>query len=66
MSIKHCMGQICTFPQTEQEFCWEEALCYHPGKMLDIRACMMGFRLMLQDDEGQYALTWVKPSYLKG
>ena len=23
--------------------------------MLDVRACMMGFRLMLQDDKGQYA-----------
>ena len=22
--------------------------------MLDVGACMMGFRLMLQDDEGQY------------
>ena len=42
------------FPQSDQEFWREEALCYHPGKMLDIGACMMGFRLMLQDDKGQY------------
>ena len=35
--------------------CWrEEALCYCPGKMLDIRTHMPGFRLMLQDDKGQY------------
>ena len=42
------------FPQTDQE-CWrEEALCYCPGKMLNIGTCMPGFRLMLQDDKGQY------------
>ena len=43
-----------TFPQTDQEFWQEEALCYRPRKMLDVRMCMMGFQLMLQDDEGQY------------
>ena len=43
------------FPQTDQEFWREEALCYRPGKMLDIGACMTGFILMLQDDKGQYA-----------
>ena len=53
MSIKHCVGQI-RIPQTDQEFWQEEALCYHPGKMLDVGACMMGFQLMLQDDKGQY------------
>ena len=38
------------FPQTDEE-CWrEEALCYHP----DVRTCMPGFRLMLQDDKGEY------------
>ena len=42
------------FLQMDQEFWREEALCYCPGKMLDVRACMMGFRLMLQDDKGQY------------
>ena len=31
------------FPQTDQEFWREEALCYHPGKMLDVGACMTGF-----------------------
>ena len=42
------------FPQVDQE-CWrEEALCYRPGKTLDVRTCMPGFRLMLQDDKGQY------------
>ena len=42
------------FPQVDQE-CWrEEALSYSPGKMLDIGTRMPGFRLMLQDDKGQY------------
>ena len=42
------------FPQMDQE-CWrEEALCYRPGKTLDIGTHMPGFRLMLQDDKGQY------------
>ena len=55
MSVKHCVGQICMFPQTDQEFWCEEVLCYHLGKILDVGARMLGFRLMLQDDEGQYA-----------
>ena len=38
----------------DQEYWREEALYYCPGKMLDIRMCMPGFRLMLQDDKGQY------------
>ena len=42
------------FPQTDQEYWREEALCYRPGKMLNIRMRMPGFRLMLQDDKGQY------------
>ena len=42
------------FPQTDQEYWREEALCYRPGKMLDVRTRMPGFRLMLQDDKGQY------------
>ena len=42
------------FPQTDQEYWREEALCYHPGKMLNIGTHMPGFRLMLQDDKGQY------------
>ena len=42
------------FPQTDQEFWREEALCFCPGKMLDVRARMTGFRLMLQDNKGQY------------
>ena len=42
------------FPLTDQEGWGEEALCYHPGKMLDVRRCMPGFRLMLQDDNEQY------------
>ena len=42
------------FPQTDQEFWREEALCYRPGKTLDVGACMTGFRLMLQDHKGQY------------
>ena len=42
------------FPLTDQEGWGEEALCYRPGKMLDIRRRMPGFRLMLQDDNEQY------------
>ena len=38
----------------DEEYWREEALCYCPGKMLDIRTRMLGFRLMLQDDRGQY------------
>ena len=42
------------FPLAGQE-CWrEEALCYHPGKMLNVGTCMPGFRLMLQDDQERY------------
>ena len=43
-----------TFPQMDQEYWREEALCYRPGKMLDVGMCMPGFRLMLQDEKGQY------------
>ena len=42
------------FPQMYEEYWREEALCYHPWKMLDIRTHMPGFRLMLQDNRGQY------------
>ena len=42
------------FPQMDQEYWREEALCYRPGKTLDIGTRMPGFRLMLQDDKGQY------------
>ena len=42
------------FPLTD-DTCWrEEALCYRPGKTLDVRACMPGFNLMFQDDKGEY------------
>ena len=48
------MWDLFAFPQTDQE-CWrEEALCYHPGKTLDIGTRMPGFRLMLQDNKGEY------------
>ena len=41
------------FPLTD-DTCWrEEALCYHPGKTLDVGARMPGFKLMLQDDKGK-------------
>ena len=54
-----CMSSIAwdkfAFLQTDQEFWKEEALCYHPRKMLNVRARMTGFRLMLQDDKGQYS-----------
>ena len=42
------------FPQMDQEYWREEALCYRPGKMLDVGMCMPGFRLMFQDEKGQY------------
>ena len=42
------------FPQMDQEFIREEVLCYHPRKMLDVGVHMTGFRLMLQDNKGQY------------
>ena len=42
------------FLQMDQEYWREEALCYHPGKTLDVGTRMPGFRLMLQDDKGQY------------
>ena len=42
------------FPKMDDEYWREEALCYHPGKTLDIGACMLGFRLMPQDDKGEY------------
>ena len=32
----------------------EEALCYCPGKTLDIGTHMPGFRLMFQEDKGEY------------
>ena len=42
------------FPLTNDMSWREEALCYHPGKTLDVRARMPGFKLMLQDDKGEY------------
>ena len=42
------------FPQMDDKCLREEALCYHPGKTLDVGTHMPGFRLMLQDDEGEY------------
>ena len=42
------------FPLTD-DTCWrEEALCFRPGKTLDVRARMPGFKIMLQDDKGEY------------
>ena len=54
MSMSNSAWDKFTFPQTDQEFWREEALCYCPGKMLNTGVHMMGFRLMLQDDKGQY------------
>ena len=57
-AVMRCTSSIVwdkfAFPQMDQEFWREEALCYHPGKMLNIGVHMTGFRLMLQDDKGQY------------
>ena len=67
-AVMQCTSSIAwdkfAFLQTDQEFWREEALCYCPRKMLDVGACMMGFRLMLQDDKGQYPNS-AAPSYLK-
>ena len=38
----------------DQEYWREEALCYHPGKTLNVGMRMPGFRLMLQDNKGEY------------
>ena len=44
------------FPLSD-DTCWrEEALCYRPGKTLDVGARMPGFKLMLQDDKGEYPI----------
>ena len=57
-AVTQCTSSIVwdkfAFPQMDQEFWREEALCYHSGKTLHVRARMTGFRLMLQDDKGQY------------
>ena len=54
MHITHCMWDPFAFPLMD-DTCWrEEALCYRPGKTLDVRVCMPGFKLMLQDDKGEY------------
>ena len=53
MHITHCVGPF-AFPLTD-DTCWrEEALCYRPGKTLDVGVRMPGFKLMLQDDKGEY------------
>ena len=54
MYITHRVGPIRMFPQMDDECLREEALCYRPGKTLDVRTRMPGFRLMLQDDKGEY------------
>ena len=54
MYITHCMGPI-RIPPNRSGMLWREgALCYCPGKTLDVGMCMPGFRLMLQDDKGEY------------
>ena len=53
MYITHHLGPI-HIPQMDDECLREEALCYCPGKTLDVRTRMPGFRLMLQDDKGEY------------
>ena len=53
------------FPLTD-DTCWrEEALCYWPGKTLDVGARMPGFKIMLQDDKGEYPHTG-QCSHLRG
>ena len=42
------------FPLTDDMYCREEALCYRLGKTLDVRVRMPSFKLMLQDDKGEY------------
>ena len=53
------------FPQMDDECLREEALCYRPGKTLDVRTRMPGFRLMLQDDKGEYPHLGHAPLFLK-
>ena len=52
------------FPQMDQEYWREEALCYRPGKMLDIGMHMPGFKLMLQNNKGSTP-TLAAPSFSK-
>ena len=41
----------------DQKYWCEEVLCHYPGKVLDVSTCMLGFRVMLQNDDGQYSST---------
>lgn len=43
-----------TFPPTEEKYWKEEVLLHYPGKILDVRTCMPGFKIMLQNEEGLY------------
>ena len=45
------------FPQTEERHWKEEVLSHYPGKVLDVEACMPGFKLMMQNEEGHYGNT---------
>ena len=42
------------FPQNEEKHWKEEVLSHYPGKVVNIRARMMGLKLMMQNEEGQY------------
>ena len=43
-----------TYPQTKEKHWKEEVLLHYPRKVLDVRACMPGFKLMMQNEEGHY------------
>ena len=42
------------FPQTEEKHWKKEVLSHYPGKVLDVGAHMLGFKLMMQNKEGHY------------
>ena len=42
------------FPQNEEKHWKEEVLSHYPGKVVDVRACMPGIKLMMQNEEGWY------------
>ena len=45
------------FPPEEEKHWQEVVLLHYPGKVLNIGACMPGFKLMLQNEEGHYRNT---------
>ena len=46
-----------TFPQSEEKHWKEEVLSHYLGKVVNVRACMPGIKLIMQNEEGQYGNT---------